>query len=184
VSAPRPRRARPAAVEPPRAALPGTSGEMREGDRPFLLDFLPREGESETRLSRFFARLREGRLSTTRCRKDGTLAWPPRAVCPKCHTGDLDWVDLPEAGRLYAFSAVLVGAPLGMEREVPFAVGLVDLEGAPLRLFGRIVGRPWNELSVGDRVAVEAYPDPDGRVFYRFRAGPLTQGRALDVAGP
>jgi uncharacterized protein len=168
VSAPRPRRpARPVTVEapPPRA-------ETAESAVPYLLDFLPRESEADSRLHRFFARLREGRLSTTRCRRDGHLAWPPRAVCPRCHTSDLEWVDLPEAGRLYAFSAVLAGAPFGMERDVPFAVGLVDLDGTPLRLFGRIVGRPWNELSVGDRVAVETYTVADGRIYYRFRAGP------------
>jgi len=172
VSAPRPRRPRPATVEPPRT-VPAVRPEAGAAPAPpFLLDFLPREGEGESRLSRFFARLREGRLSTTRCRRDGTLAWPPRVVCPSCHTAELDWVDLPESGRLYAFSAVLGGAPLGMEADVPFAVGLVDLDGVPLRLFGRIVGRPWNELSVGDHVAVEPYASPDGRVFYRFRAGP------------
>lgn len=84
----------------------------------------------------------------------------------------MEWVDLPDSGRLYAFSAVLGGAPLGMESDVPFAVGLVDLDGAPLRLFGRIEGRPWTELSVGDPVEVEPYATPDGRWFYRFRAAP------------
>ncbi len=165
MSAPRSRRARPAAEVLPPPAEPSGAGV------PYLLDFFPRESEGESRLARFFARLREGRLSTTRCARDGLL-WPPRTVCPKCHGSELDWVDLPEGGTLYAFSAVLAGAPFGMEADVPFAVGLVDLDGAPLRLFGRIVGRPWDELSVGDRVSVEPYSAPDGRVFYRFRAGP------------
>jgi uncharacterized protein len=170
VSAARPRRTRSdLEVAPPPPAPPAAGPATETG--PFLLDFFPREGEADTRLSRFFARLREGRLSTTRCRRDGTLSWPPRVVCPRCHTTELDWVDLPLSGRLYAFSAVLAGAPLGMERDVPFAVGLVDLDGMPLRLFGRVVGRPWNELHVGDRVTVESFPTADGRVFYRFRAG-------------
>ena len=169
MSAPLPRRPRPKLEVVPAPAAPATDDRTTEGV-PFLLDFLPREGETDTRLARFFQRLREGRLSTTRCPRDGTLAWPPRTVCPQCHQGDLAWVDLPETGRLYAFSAVLGGAPLGMEAEVPFTVGLVDLDGAPLRLFGRVVGRPWSELTVGDRVAVEAYPADGGRVFYRFRA--------------
>jgi len=79
-------------------------------------------------------------------------------------------VDLPGRGTIYAFSAVLGGAPLGMEDEVPFAVGLVDLEGASLRLFGRIEGRPWTELTIGQSVRVEPYDIGDGRYFYRFRA--------------
>jgi len=56
-----------------------------------------------------------------------------------------------------------------MEDEVPFAVGLVDLEGGSLRLFGRIEGRPWTELRIGQAVRVEPYDVGDGRFFYRFR---------------
>jgi hypothetical protein len=129
------------------------------------------EDATQTGLSKFYDALREGRLTTTRCPSDATITWPPRAVCPKCHTAALEWIDLPRSGTLYAFSAVLAGAPLGMEADVPFAVGLVDLEGAPMRLFGRLVGRPWTELSVGDRVTFEPFDLPDGRVFYRFRTG-------------
>ncbi|MGI0055160.1 MAG: Zn-ribbon domain-containing OB-fold protein [Thermoplasmata archaeon] len=137
---------------------------------PFLLDFFPLEGPDQTRLSKFFDRLREGQLSTTRCTGCGEVHWPPRVACPRCHSEALEWVDLPASGRIYAFSAVLIGAPLGMESEVPFAVGLVDLDGSALRLFGRIEGRPWGELRIGGSVRVEAYSRPDGRSFYRFRA--------------
>ncbi len=172
----RPRR--PPVGGPPSATdAPSGSGDARppagerkpKESRPFLLDFFPLEGADQTRLSRFYDRLREGRLSTTRCPHDGERHWPPRTACPKCHAEELDWFDLPETGKIYAFSAVLGGAPLGLEDGVPFAVGLVDLEGDVLRLFGRIEGRPWTELHIGDRVRVEPYDLPDGRVFYRFR---------------
>jgi uncharacterized protein len=173
VSAPR----RPRATVPPEPAPAPPSAAPPPRTRtsappPFLLDFLPLQGEQQTRLARFYARLAEGRLSTTRCPADGRLLWPPRTACPYCHAESLEWVDLPEEGRIYAFSAVLVGAPLGMEADVPFAVGLVDLEGVPLRLFGRIEGRPWEALRVGDRVRVETYAADEGRWFYRFRAEP------------
>jgi len=139
----------------PEPAPPAPRPERKADVRPYLLDFYPLESE--------------GRLSTTRCRTDGLL-WPPRTACPTCHTEDLEWVDLPDRGRLYAFSAVLAGAPLGMETEVPFSVGLVDLDGVPLRLYGRVEGRPWNALRIGLEVRVEPYPVGDGRFFYRFRA--------------
>jgi uncharacterized OB-fold protein len=167
----RPRTAAATTVAPTPPAQPAAPPRERPREaRPFLLDFLPLEGEKETRLSRFYARLAGGRLSTTRCPAEGRLLWPPRTACPDCHREELEWVDLPEEGRIYAFSAVLAGAPLGMEADVPFSVGLVDLDGAPLRLFGRIEGRPWNELRVGGRVRVEPYATGDGRWFYRFRA--------------
>ncbi len=152
--------ARPA--PPPRPMVP----------LPYLLDFFPLQEADQTGIARFFARLREGRLSTTRCSRDDLLHWPPRVACPKCHGTELTWVDLPERGRIYASSAVLAGAPLGMEADVPFAVGLVDLDGVPLRLFGRIVGRRWEALAIGLPVRVEGFELADGRVFYRFRAEP------------
>jgi uncharacterized OB-fold protein len=152
--------------EPPRPSEPKKLPEKR----PFLLDFFPLETADQTRLHRFYERLRDGRLSTTRCARDGELHWPPRTACPKCRSEELEWVDLPEKGHVYAFSAVLAGAPLGMEADVPFAVGLVDLDGVPLRLFGRIEGRPWTELRIGQPVRTETYDIGDGRMFYRFRA--------------
>ncbi|MCI4364028.1 MAG: OB-fold domain-containing protein [Thermoplasmata archaeon] len=133
-----------------------------------LLDFFPQEESQQTRVSRFFTELRAGRFMTTRCPKDKKLLWPPRVTCPQCHAEELDWVELPQRGHLYAFSALLAGAPLGMEADLPITVGLVDLEGVPLRLFGRLVGAPWNEIRVGQRVRVEPFDLADGRVFYRF----------------
>ncbi len=80
---------------------------------------------------------------------------------------------------MYAFSPVLAGAPLGMESDLPFIVGLVDLDGVPLRLFGRIVGVEWPALAIGARVRVEPFAVDADRVFYRFRfvsnpPGPIT----------
>lgn len=156
-------RSTPSADSPPAPAASGSE------PLPFLLDFYPLEEASQTRLAPFFDALRAGRLTTTRCAREDRLLWPPRVVCPGCHSETLEWVDLPRQGRIYAFSAVLAGAPLGMESEVPFAVGLVDLDGAPLRLFGRIVGSTWDRLRIGDAVELEPFERADGRVFYRFR---------------
>jgi uncharacterized OB-fold protein len=158
----------PVPSDPPATDTPPAPPGTRE-KRPFLLDFFPLETADQTRLSRFFERLREGHVATTRCARDDLLLWPPRTACPRCHTEDLTWVDLPDRGRLYAFSAVLGGAPLGMETEVPFAVGLVDLDGVAMRLFGRIEGRSWPELHIGQPVRLETYDIGDGRWFYRFR---------------
>ncbi len=162
----RPKTAEPTPPPPPKA----------ESAPAYLLDFYPLEEPRFTRVAPFFERLRRGHLSTTRCPKEGTLLWPPRVACPGCHTTELEWVDLPMRGRVYAFSAVLAGAPLGMEADVPFVVGLIDLDGAPLRLFGRIVGRGWADCRIGMPVDVEPFDAPGGRVFYRFRAA--TEGAA------
>jgi uncharacterized protein len=136
---------------------------------PYLLDLYPVEAPTQTRLSPFFDALHQGRFITTRCRTDRKLLWPPRVVCPVCHTAELEWVDLPTTGRIYAFSAILAGAPVGQEADLPRVVGLVELDGSPLRLFGRLLGINWQECRIGLPVRFEAVTLPDGRAYYAFR---------------
>ncbi|MCI4353220.1 MAG: Zn-ribbon domain-containing OB-fold protein [Thermoplasmata archaeon] len=165
-------RKRRVAMEParaPRAVEPSVSPRER---LPYLLDLYPLESPTQTRLAPFFDALREGRFVTTRCRKDGKVLWPPRIVCPACHSGELEWVDLPTTGRIYAFSALLAGAPIGQEAELPLVVGLVELDGSPLRLFGRFLGIDWRECRIGLPVAFEALTLPDGRAYFAFRVKP------------
>ncbi len=152
-----------------RASPPQGDGGEPPQRTPFLLDFYPLEDAHHTRISRFFDELRAGRFVTTWCPRDQKLLWPPRVVCPDCHGEDLSWKELPRSGHLYAFSAVLAGAPLGMESQVPFVVGLVELQGVPLRIFSRIAPATYDRLEIGDPVELETYPVPGDRVFFRFR---------------
>jgi uncharacterized OB-fold protein len=169
-------KARTAKPEPASSIAPVGAAEPRKEKSPterapavpFLIDSYPLQDELSMQLSGFYDALKSGRLTTTRCAKDGLL-WPPRVVCPHCHASELEWVDLPRRGRLYAFSAVLAGAPMGMESEVPYVVGLVDIDGTNLRLFGRVAGSPWTECRIGQTVEAETFSIPDGRWFYRFR---------------
>jgi hypothetical protein len=172
-------KARSAPVAKPQAsgaeAPPPTEPTPRERRAPVptLLDFYPLEDAKFTEIHAFFDELKRGRFTTTRCPRDNKLLWPPRLVCPVCHSDSLDWVELPVRGRVYAFSAVLVGAPMGMEADVPYVVGLVDLEGVPVRLFGRIEGAPWDALQIGQPVRLTPWTLDDGRVFFRFHTESL-----------
>lgn len=161
-----PSKARPEALA---AERPPRRNDPVPDPLPYLLDFYPQEDPKYTRIAPFFDALRKGSFTTTRCEKDGTLSWPPRVTCPVCRGDRLTWTELPRKGRLYAFSAVLGGAPLGMEQDVPFVVGLIDLEGAPLRIFSRIAHTRYEDCQIGSEVELETFLLPDGRVFFRFR---------------
>ena len=136
---------------------------------PYLLDFYPLQDEEHTRIAPFFDALRDGKLTTTRCVACQALHWQPRVVCPECLSDQLTWVELPTEGTLFAFTALLKGAPLGMEQDVPFSIGIVELEapGRTLRILSRL-DAPFEALHLGDRVKLKVLDLPDGRVFYRF----------------
>jgi uncharacterized OB-fold protein len=134
---------------------------------PFMLDFYPLEDERYTRVSQFFKNLREGRLTTTKCRKCARLLWPPRILCPNCLSSELEWVDLGTEGELYAFTEMRLGAPLGFVQDVPFCIGMVKIGG--LLISARIDDAKYEQLKIGDKVELKIVELEDGRVFFRFR---------------
>ena len=141
---------------------------MQERESHFAFDFYPLQSPEQTRIAPFFRHLREGRLTTTKCSKCGALHWQPRIVCPSCNSDALAWVDLPSEGTVFAFTAVYAGAPLGMEKDVPFVVGIVEFDGLTIKIVTRIDDVRYEELSIGTPVRLKVLPLDDGRVWFRF----------------
>ena len=141
---------------------------MQETELRFAFDFYPLQGAEHTRIHPFFENLKAGRLTTTKCTVCGTLLWQPRVVCPKCNGDAMEWVDLPRDGTLYAFTAVLAGAPLGMEKDVPFVVAVVQLDGVPLKVVARVDDAKYEDLRLGDPVTLRVIDLKDGRTWFRF----------------
>jgi len=135
---------------------------------PYMLDFYPLEDEKNTRISQFFSNLKEGHLTTTKCKKCGKVLWPPRIVCASCLSDDLAWIDLGTEGELYAFTEMRLGAPLGFIEDVPFCIGIVKIGG--LSLSARIDNAKYEDLKIGQKVQLKVVELDDGRVFYRFDA--------------
>jgi uncharacterized OB-fold protein len=133
---------------------------------PYMLDFYPLEDEKNTRISSFFENLKQGRLTTTKCKKCGKLLWPPRIVCPSCLSNELEWVDLGSEGELYAFTEMKLGAPLGFVQDLPFCIGIVKIGG--LYLSARIDDATYGDLKIAMKVRLKIIKLDDGRVFYRF----------------
>jgi uncharacterized OB-fold protein len=134
---------------------------------PFMLDFYPLEDAKTTEISQFFQNLKQGKLTTTKCKKCAQLLWPPRIVCPNCFSNEFEWVDLGTEGELYAFTEVRIGASLGFVQDVPFCVGLVKIGG--LTISSRIDNAKYDQLKIDDKLQLKIVELEDGRVFYRFK---------------
>jgi len=135
---------------------------------PYMLDFYPLEDKKNTRISQFFNNLKQGRLTTTKCKKCGKVLWPPRIVCPSCFSDELEWIDLGTEGELYAFTEMRLGAPLGFVEDLPFCIGIVRIGG--LSISARIDNAKYEDLKIGQKVQLKIVGLDDGRVFYRFDA--------------
>ena len=128
-------------------------------DRP--RSYAPRTSEFT---QRFWSALNEGRFETTRCADCQRITFPPKPFCPHCWSKNVTWVPLSGRGRLYSQS-VIHAAPAAFRSEVPYRVGIVDLE---------------EELRIATRILCDATPELDTPVeivLLRYVDGPLFGAR-------
>ena len=87
--------------------------------------------------------LNEEKIMGTKCKKCDALFAPPRPICIKCHSAEMDWVEMKGEGKLSAFTCIAVGPPFmiaqGYSRQNPYISGVVELEGG-VRVDARIEG--------------------------------------------
>lgn len=137
-------------------------------DMPYILDFYPLQTEEFTQIHSFFENLKEGKFTTTKCKRCGEILWQPRIVCPHCSGNEMDWIDLPQEGKLFAFTEVFYGVPLGLEQDAPFSIGVVELDGLPMSVLARIDDAHFEDLEVGQEMKLKIINLEDGRVWFRW----------------
>jgi uncharacterized OB-fold protein len=83
----------------------------------------------------FYQYLGEQKLMGSRCRSCGALHVPPRALCPACYGGELDWEQIGGTGKLVAFTTVHIAPTAMIEagygRTNPYCTGIVQLDEGP-----------------------------------------------------
>jgi uncharacterized OB-fold protein/acyl dehydratase len=85
-------------------------------------------------------------LRIQRCTSCGTLRHPPRPGCAKC--GSLDWDYIVSCGDGKVYSFVIMHHPPIPGFEMPYAVGLIELEEG-VRLLSNIIDVPLDEIEIG-----------------------------------
>ena len=105
---------------------------------PSTMDLWPLEAKEFNRIYQFYDNLRVGRFTTTKCKKCGHTAYPPRVICPECYSEELDYIDLPKQGKVIVFTEQVRGVPLPFD--APLIHAWIDLgKNSPLkRIMSRI----------------------------------------------
>lgn len=131
-----------------------------EDKYPATMDMWPIEAKEFNRIYEFYDNLRLGRFTTTKCKKCGHVAYPPRVICPDCYSEELEYTDLPKQGKVIVFAEQVRGVPLGFE--APLIHAWIELgRNSPVkRLLSRIVNCPAGKLKEGDEVQFVAFDVP------------------------
>jgi uncharacterized protein len=87
--------------------------------------------------------LDEGQLMGARCADTGEIFVPPRAMCPRTYSTNMEWVELSGRASLLTFTTVHIGTTAmvkaGYDRQNPYCAGIVELVEGP-RFSAQIVG--------------------------------------------
>ena len=121
----------------------------------------------------------EHKLMAARCKKCGNMYVPPRAICPNCHSEEMEWTEMSGRSKLSAFTVIYSGPTFmveqGFDRKNPYISGIVELaEGA--RISARITGvdpmKP-TEIQIGTPLNVDFVEFGEGeakKTYLAFKA--------------
>ena len=93
------------------------------------------------------------RLEANKCEACDDVFFPPRLICPQCHSQDLVPAKLVEAGKVLSYTIIRV-PPHQFSDQAPYAVGIVELDDG-VKLTGQIVDCAFDEIKIGQRVKIE-----------------------------
>ena len=82
--------------------------------------------------------LKENKLLGLKCQDCGSITIPPKMVCRKCTSTDMEVVQMKGDGKIQTFTTVNVASE-GRENEVPYVIVLVELEEGPW-IMGNLTG--------------------------------------------
>jgi uncharacterized OB-fold protein len=109
----------------------------------------------------FQAYLSEHRLMGTRCQACGAAYLPPRPMCTRCYSIEMEWAAQPVEGTLMAFTTIHIAPSAmiaaGYGRDHPYCSGIVRLENG-LSISAQIVGVEAEQpeaIQIGAPVRVE-----------------------------
>jgi uncharacterized OB-fold protein len=128
---------------------------------------LPTIGDDE---APFWEATREGELRIQQCASCERLRFPPRPMCPWCHSTESQWTLMSGKGTIYSY--VVPHPPLLPQFHdlAPYSVILVTLAEDPtIRLIGNLVNKVGdpinsvdpNEIEIGGAVQVVFDPVSD-----------------------
>lgn len=105
--------------------------------------------------------LNEKKLMGSHCTNCGGIFLPPRAICPKCYSDQLEWVEFSGKATLVAFTSIYI-APTAMiaagyGRDKPYLAGVVELDDG-VKISAQILGldasRP-DQVKIGTALTAE-----------------------------
>ncbi|WP_158599072.1 Zn-ribbon domain-containing OB-fold protein [Planococcus salinus] len=119
--------------------------------------------------------MKEKKFLIPHCNECNEMFFYPRVVCPHCGGTNIEFQDHNGKGEIYSYSIVEKSFIQGFEKEVPYTVALVQLEGGKARMMTNIIECEPEKVEIGMPVEIHFQDVTDEIALPHFK--PMKGGR-------
>jgi len=99
--------------------------------------------EKDITIQSYLEYIASKKLMGSKCKKCNAMYVPPRKLCIKCNSTDMEWVEMSGKGKVAAFSCIGVGttfmAEKGYSMKKPYCFSVIKLDEGPM-ISGQLIG--------------------------------------------
>ena len=99
--------------------------------------------EKDITIQSYLEYINSKKLMGSKCKKCGAVDVPPRKLCIKCNSTDVDWIEMSGNGQIAAFSCISVGTTFMVEKgysmKKPYCFSVIKLDEGPM-VSGQLLG--------------------------------------------
>ena len=116
--------------------------------------------DQELSIEQFYRFCGDKKLMGAHCKDCGNIFVPPRTMCPKCLSFDVEWAHLKGTGKLISYTETHIPGFSFFPEPVPYIVGVVKLDEGP-QIAGIIkLNEPSSELHIGIELEIGFDTEP------------------------
>lgn len=99
--------------------------------------------EKDITIQSYLEYINSKKLMGSKCKKCGAVDVPPRKLCIKCNSTDVDWIEMSGNGKIAAYSCISVGTTFmvdkGYSMKKPYCFSVIKLNEGPM-ISGQLLG--------------------------------------------
>lgn len=93
----------------------------------------------------FWENCKQERLVLQECQDCSKFYFYPRILCPHCMSSNVEWKEVSGSGKIYSFTIARRPAGPAFKEDLPYAVGLIELDEGP-RMMSNIINIPVDDI--------------------------------------
>lgn len=102
------------------------------------------------KLSEFWRGLENGKIYASKCRKCGTLSFPPVADCSRCMSSDPEWIEIEGEGEIETFTKIMI-RPKNFADHSPYTVAVAKMKEG-VKVLASITVPDEGKLKIGAKI--------------------------------